>query len=111
MAIFVSPNTSNPIRMNQKYSLALAAVLLATGPLLFAQQEDVLPPALEESPLGETAQPLVPATPIQIDGRTIILKKDGQGNYRLQDMEAAWQYDSLWLGELKEHARLFSDMQ
>src|SRR5690606_38780945 len=69
------------------------------------------PPALEENPAGESSQVKLPTSPLLVDGRTIILERDGQGNYKLQDMEEAWKYDSLWLGELKANAELFSDMQ
>src|SRR5690606_3888087 len=96
---------------NQKYNLALSTALLLTAPLLLAQQDDIVPPALEESPAGESSQVKLPTSPLLVDGRTIILERDGQGNYKLQDMEEAWKYDSLWLGELKANAELFSDMQ
>src|SRR5690606_15206631 len=52
----------------------------------------------------------VPAKPLQIDGRTVILEKDGKGNFKLQDMGAAWRYDSLWLKEIRGSAQHFSDM-
>ena len=97
--------------MNQKYSLALCATLFMTAPLLLAQQDDIVPPALEEGTLGEVSPKDIPASPLLVDGRTIILERDGQGNFKLQDMEEAWKYDSLWLGELKANAELFSDMQ
>lgn len=97
--------------MNKKYSLALCSVLFLTGHLLLAQQDDIVPPALEEGATGETSQINTPVSPLLVDGRTIILERDTMGNFKLQDMEEAWKYDSLWLGELTANAKLFSDMQ
>lgn len=97
--------------MNPKPFLALAVALLCAAPGSFSQQEYLVPPALEEG-----AQTEAPGSgdstvkPLLIDGRTVLLEKDGQGNFKLQDMGAAWRYDSLWLKELRGSAQHFSDM-
>ena len=97
--------------MNPKPYLALCTALITAAPLMFSQQEDIVPPALEGGPEEQAPNEInIPAKPLQIDGRTVILERDERGNYMLQDMGAAWKYDSLWLKELRGSAQHFSDM-
>ncbi|UII77614.1 LysM peptidoglycan-binding domain-containing protein [Flagellimonas sp. HMM57] len=109
--------------MNQNLkTVALVALLLSTR-LLVAQVQDSIGTqqtenktlktisAKTDSVSGKEIVPLqLKATENTIDGERGLVEIDGKKGFKLQDLEEARKYDSLWLKELHNSAQLFSEM-
>ncbi|MDF0714793.1 LysM peptidoglycan-binding domain-containing protein [Muricauda sp. 334s03] len=97
--------------MNQKIKIAVFAAILSSAPYLIAQQSDAAPIKEKDSALLQEAEKAtISVSNIKIDGQLMALETQGDGKFKLRDLEEAWRYDSLWLNELHSNADLFSDM-
>lgn len=108
--------------MNQNCKTAVWAALLFST-FLFAQEKDsitskqtspteiLVPSAENDSVTTNQVQALnLKAEQNSIDGQIVGEALGASDEVRLQDMEEARKYDSLWLRELHKSAQLFSEM-
>ena len=98
--------------MNQKLNIAICAVSLFVVSILSAQEANETTTPSKDTVSTTLAQELnTKPGALTLDGGMVALTKSSEGKFQLNDLEAAAEYDRLWLKELYESAQLFSDME
>ena len=98
--------------MNQKLNIAICAVSLFVVSILGAQEANETTTPSKDTVSTTLAKELnTKPGALTLDGGMVALTKSSEGKFQLNDLEAAAEYDRLWLKELYESAQLFSDME